>query len=162
MDTPTTKYPDLQKLFKQPAEYLTAENARELLAPFICPRCDSEETLGVFYEPNNGGTGIVCHCCGLKHPLRGVMWLPRDKHSKPKRSNDIAAVIKEAGNYCWGCGAGFEELRRRRIGRHVHHTRPFAKYGEGYPKIPMCTLCHELISAVQRHRQVRNPENEND
>jgi transcription elongation factor Elf1 len=98
MDTPTTKYPDLQKLFKRPAEYLTAENARELLAPFICPHCDSEETLGVFYEPNNGGTGIVCHCCGLKHPLRGVMR----------------------------------------------------------------TLCHELISAVQRHCQLRNPENEND
>jgi hypothetical protein len=106
MDTPTTKYPDLQKLFKHSAEYLTAENARELLAPFICPRCDSEETLGVFYEPNNGGTGIVCQCCGLKHPLRGVMCLPRDKHSKPKRSNDIAARDQGARKLLLG-------LRRR-------------------------------------------------
>jgi hypothetical protein len=139
-------------VIENPAEYITADDACELLACLHCPRCDG--ALGVFHEPNNSGIGIVCRDCGLRHPLRhrGLMWL---RHEKPKRSNDIAAVI---GNYCYGCGNDFETLRQRGIGRHVHHTRPFAEHSEKYPKIPMCALCHELLRAAQRHmsKLIRN------
>jgi hypothetical protein len=162
---------DLLKLIDNPKDYLTVENASELLEHFICHRCmgggsidtPSKPTLGTFCEPNNNGTGIICRGCGLKHPLSyaGVMWLPRT--DKPKRSNDIAAVISECGNYCYGCGTDFDTLRQRRIGRHVHHTRSFAKHGEKYAKIPLCALCHELISAAQRHMQKTiNQENDHD
>jgi hypothetical protein len=133
------------------AETITADNARELLAYIGCPYCDGEQTLDLFCEPNNNSVGIVCRGCGTKHPLnatRRIMWL---RHEKQKRSNDIVAVIKECGAYCYGCGNDFETLRQRGIGRHVHHTRPFSKHGEKYPKIPMCALCHELVSAAQRH-----------
>jgi hypothetical protein len=153
---------DLLKMLEKPAEYLTAENARELLQYFGCYKCSAHGTLGTFTEPNNNGTGIICLDCGFKHPLgyRGVMWLSQGE--KPKRS-DIAAVIKERGNYCYGCGMDFDTLRQRRIGRHVHHTRSFAEHGEKYAKIPMCALCHELISAAQRHmKKLINPEKTDD
>jgi predicted HNH restriction endonuclease len=77
------------------------------------------------------------------------MWL-RQGENKPKRSNDIAAVIKECGDHCFACGTDFDKIRQRRIGTHVHHTRPFAEHGEKFPKIPLCALCHEVISALQR------------
>jgi hypothetical protein len=145
VNTSHIPYRDIEKL----AEIITADNARELLALVSCPHCWGIETLGVFHEPNNSGIGIVCRACGTKHPLsdRRIMWLPRGE-KKQKRSYDIAAVIKERGNYCYGCGIDFEIMRCWGIGRHVHHTRPFAKHGEKYPKIPMCAL---VPRARQRH-----------
>jgi hypothetical protein len=154
---------DVPKMLNNPAGYLTAENAHELLPHFGCHKCGLHGTLGTFVEPNNNGTGIICRECRFKHPLgyRGVQWLRRAE--KPKRSNDIAAVIKVCGDYCYGCGTDFDVLRDRGIGRHVHHTRPFADHGEAYAKIPMCALCHELISAAQRHmKKTINPEKSDD
>jgi DNA-directed RNA polymerase subunit RPC12/RpoP len=137
---------------EQLADALTVANAKELLASIPCPYCGSRGTLGLFHEPNNNGTGIVCRSCGQRHPLRAqrVMWLRQDGEKKPKRANDIAAVIKECGAYCYVCGTDFEILRQRQIGRHVHHTRPFAEHGDAVQKIPMCALCHEVASALQR------------
>jgi hypothetical protein len=77
------------------------------------------------------------------------MWL-RHGDKKQKRSNDIAAVIQECGAYCYVCGTDFETLRQRRVGYHVHHTRAFAKHGDEIRKIPLCALCHEVASAMQR------------
>jgi hypothetical protein len=136
----------------QLADTLTADNARELLAQVTCPCCGSVGTFELFHEPNNNGTGIVCRSCGTRHPPRPqrVMWLRHDEKKQPKRSNDIAAVIHECGAYCYVCGTDFRILRRRGIGRHVHHTRPFAEHGEEFRKIPMCALCHEIASAMQR------------
>jgi hypothetical protein len=128
---------------------INADNARAVLADINCPCCGACETLGTFRHPNNNGVGIVCNACGVKHPLPPIMWL-RQGENKPKRSNDIAAVIKECGDYCYSCGIDFEEFRRRRIGIHVHHTKSFAEHGEKFPKIPMCAVCHETLGALQR------------
>ena len=80
----------------------------------------------------------------------GWQWL-RHGEKKQKRSNDIATVIEECGAYCYVCGTDFETLRQRGIGRHVHHTKSFAEHGDEFRKIPMCALCHEVASAMQRH-----------
>jgi hypothetical protein len=131
------------------ADEITADNSGELLASIACPHCGSIGALGTFHEPNNNGTGVICRNCNIRHPLRGILWLRRGE-KKQKRSNDIAAVIEECGAYCYVCGTDFEILRRLGIGRHVHHTRAFAEHGDAFRKIPMCALCHEIASAMQR------------
>ena len=128
---------------------ITASNASEWLAGRSCPQC-GEARLETFHVPNNNGIGIKCGGCGKKHPLPRVMWL---RQGKPKRSNDIAAVMEQRGHYCWGCGVPHEVLKKNKIGMHVHHTLPFAQHGEKREKIPLCALCHELLSAAQRDRQ---------
>jgi hypothetical protein len=133
------------------ATIITADNAGGVLAGANCPCCGACGAFDTFRHPNNNGVGVICNACGEQHPFRKhrIVWLRQGKN-KPKRSNDIAAVIKECGDYCYFCSSDFAKIRQRRIGIHVHHTKPFSEYGEKFPKIPLCALCHELASAVQR------------
>jgi hypothetical protein len=127
---------------------INTTNAHTMLASVCCPLCGRYEALELFTEVNNGGTGVKCGACNTRHPLPGIMWLRREK--RPRPPNNVIAVIKECGNYCHNCGIDFETLRRWGIGRHVHHTRPYAKYGDDVKKFPVCTWCHEEINATQR------------
>lgn len=136
----------------QLADLITVDNAHKLLAEVACPYCGQAGAFELFREPNNNGIGIACHGCGTRHPLRAqhIMWLRQGEKKPPKRSNNLTEVIAECGAYCYGCGTDIETLRRLGVGAHVHHTRPFAEHGEQFKKIPLCALCHELLSAVQR------------
>jgi predicted HNH restriction endonuclease len=76
------------------------------------------------------------------------MWL---RGNEKRRSNDIVTVMNECGAYCYSCGNTYEETAQKLgLGFAVHHTRPFADHGERYKKIPLCALCHEVITALQR------------
>jgi hypothetical protein len=76
------------------------------------------------------------------------MWL---RQGKPKRSDDIASIMRECGDYCYACGVGYETLRAAGVGMHVHHTKPFSVVGDKCKKIPLCATCHEIVTALQRH-----------
>jgi hypothetical protein len=131
---------------------ITVANAHTMLECICCPVCECYGALELFTEPNNGGTGIVCGACNTRHPFSPeIMWIPRSKEPKPKRpAIDRAEVINRCGNHCWGCGNDLDVLRRAGVGWDAHHTRPFAKYGEDYQTIPLCKVCHELLTAAQR------------
>jgi hypothetical protein len=130
---------------------LTRENTQDLLRSVPCPRCGVIGQYQTFVHPANSGMGITCAACGAKHPFMGwgLHWIPKDKKVN-YRSNDIAAVIKECGNYCYGCGLDPEDLALLGFALTVHHTRPRAIYGDDVKKIPLCTGCHEPITALQR------------
>lgn len=132
---------------------ITRDNALELLRKMACPNCSVVGNYQLFDEIANNGIGIQCLACCKHHPFikQRIMWL---RGEKPKRSNDIAAVIRECGAYCYICGITVDELLGKGIGVSVHHTRPFAEHGEQYKKIPVCTVCHELANFMQRtHRR---------
>jgi hypothetical protein len=137
------------------AETITTANARELLPLVSCPHCWGKQTLDVFVEPNNNGAGIICQGCGTRHPLLselGIMWIPSGKKQpKPKRSCNRAEVIERCGSHCYCCGNDLETLRGAGIGWDAHHTRPCAIYGDEYPIIPLCKVCHEITNALQRY-----------
>jgi hypothetical protein len=151
------------------AKTITVANARALLETVCCPVCECYGALELFTEPNNGGTGIICGACNTRHPLSGIMWIPRgEKKQRPKRLVDRAAVIEERGSYCWVCGSDLQTLRNVGIGWDAHHTRPYAIYGDAYPIIPLCKVCHEITNALQRYmskllsliRQPKEPNND--
>jgi hypothetical protein len=129
---------------------ITRANALQILAEKACPACGSIGDFLLFDELNNNGVGIKCNGCGKHHPFvkQNVMWLRGGP--KQRRSQDIVAVAKECGAYCYVCGLTFEELERLGIGLHVHHTRPFTDHGETYKKIPVCVECHEIANLMQR------------
>ena len=140
------------EFWKDLANTLTRENAAEKLADVVCPRCQLQGDYNFFDELANNAVGISCGGCG-KHPFRelGIQWLRGTKH---RRSNDINAVAAECGDYCYVCGLTFAELKLLGIATAVHHTRPFAKHGEQFKKIPVCSECHEFANALQRaHRR---------
>jgi hypothetical protein len=105
----------------------------------------------LFDVPANGAAGIICTACELRHPFWGwdLKWIPKDKR-ETRRSNSIAAVTAECGNFCYGCGRKPEELATLGFALSVHHARPYAEHGDEGPQIPLCSLCHELASASQR------------
>jgi Zinc-binding domain of primase-helicase len=130
-------------------DQMNRENALELLRDVACPACGSLGDYQLFDELNNNGVGLQCRACSKHHPFikQGIMWL---RTAGKRRSNDIAAVMKERGAYCYGCGTPFRVLEAHGIGMHAHHSRPFTAHGEDSPKIPLCALCHEIITALQR------------
>jgi hypothetical protein len=131
---------------------ITRDNALELLARVPCANCQMLGNYVLFNEINNNGVGIRCCECEKYHPFvkHKIMWL---RGCEKRRSNDIVAVARECGAYCYGCGYTFEELEQLGVGLAVHHTREFAQHGENYKKIPVCAECHELLNFMQRLRK---------
>jgi hypothetical protein len=132
---------------------ITRDNALALLATMACPYCGGVGRFQLFDEIANNGVGIQCLACEKHHPFikQRVMWL---RGEKVRRSNDIVAVIKECGAFCYICGITFDDLMAKGIAASVHHTRPFAEHGEQFKKIPVCSVCHELANFMQRtHRR---------
>ena len=130
-------------------DQITRENALALLRCIACPACRALGDYQLFDEPSNNGVGVQCRACQKRHPLRlfGVMWL---RAEGKRRSNDIAAVMKARGDYCYCCGTSFADLQAFGISMQVHHARGFSCSGEDGPKIPTCAVCHEIVSALQR------------
>jgi hypothetical protein len=135
--------------FDQLRAAITRDNALDLLREVACPECGGLGAYQLFDEPNNGGVGIQCLNCERRHPFMRlrIMFLSKGEH---RLSNDIIAVMNACGFYCFCCGNTYEELRRLGVGMHVHHSRPRAEHGEAYAKIPLCAVCHELITLMQR------------
>src|SRR5262249_39400351 len=134
--------------WNQLRDELTRDNALERLAVVPCLYCGHVGKFSLFNEIANNGVGLKCDVCDRHHPLirERIMWL---RGGDKRRANDIAAVMKECGAYCYSCGQTFEEMSKRGIGFVVHHTRPFGDHGEQYKKIPLCAFCHEVINALQ-------------
>jgi len=130
---------------------LTRDNALERLREIPCSSCGTVGDFGTYDVPANNGVALQCLSCGQRHPFisHGIQFLPIDPNTK-RRSNDIAAVVNACGDYCYGCGKTREELARLSLALTVHHTRPFAEHGEQYAKVPLCSLCHEIVSGGQR------------
>lgn len=127
---------------------ITRVNALELLRAVACPVCKTVGDYQLFAEPNNSGVGVRCRACSAQHPLLayGVMWIKDEKKRPP---NDLAAVLRERGAYCYGCGTPYALLRALGVGMHVHHALPFSDHGDAGPKIPICGVCHYFLNAIQ-------------
>lgn len=137
--------------FERLALKITRDNAADLLCDVACPYCGAVGQFDFFNEISNGGVGIRCLACNKHHPFvkQRIMWL---RGTMQRRSNDIVAVAKDCGAYCYGCGSSFEDLRKIGVGVAVHHTRAFSQHAENYKKIPICSECHELLNFMQRLR----------
>jgi hypothetical protein len=135
--------------FEQLQRDITRETALDMLRDVACPACGIVGAYQLFDEIANNGVGIQCRSCGKHHPFvrQRIMWL---RSADKRRSNDIAAVMKACGAYCYCCGNSFEALQACGVGMQVHHTRPFAANGETYAKIPICVVCHEQATWLQR------------
>src|SRR5262249_37600023 len=135
---------------------LTRSNADGLLREVLCPKCGTVGKYRLFDNSANNAVGIQCGACGKRHPFMGwgIQWIPIAKTDK-RRSNDIVAVTAAEGRFCHGCGLNPEELKKLGIALQVHHAQPYANHGNVGKKIPLCSRCHELMSATQRaHRQL--------
>jgi transcription elongation factor Elf1 len=130
---------------------LTVETASGLLPLMECPMCGIKGSLTTFTEANNNGIGLCCSSCGERHPFikHKVQWL---RQGPKRRKTTIRALMKERGYYCWLCGSEYAQLRAAGIGMHVHHTRSFADHGDEVEKIPLCAVCHDFASAIQRQQ----------
>jgi hypothetical protein len=140
--------------FQALKDELNRSNADTLLREVLCPRCGTVGKYCLFDSPANNAVGIKCNACTARHPFMawGIVWVPIAKTEK-RRSNDIVAVTTEHGNYCHGCGLNAEELKKLGFTLQVHHAQPYSDHGDAGKKIPLCSPCHDLISAVQRaHR----------
>lgn len=124
-----------------------AQTAVALLAHIDCPVCGVTGSYETFRHETANHVGLKCRACNCRHPF-GPHWL---RQGAPVRSNDVRKVMAERGAYCWLCGCSYELLRSHGIGMHVHHSQPFAEHGDRVEKIPLCALCHEIATAVQRH-----------
>jgi len=102
---------------------LTRDNALERLREIPCSSCGTIGDFGTYDVPANNGVALECLSCGRRNAC---------------------------GDYCYGCGRTREELARMSLVLTVHHTRPFAEHGEQYAKIPLCSVCHEIVSGGQR------------
>jgi hypothetical protein len=143
-----------EAIFKQ----LTADNAVSMLIRIPCPNCEEVGQFGTFRNYNNNGVGLICLACDEQHPFSSFKctWL---RQGAVKRSNNVQQVMKERGYFCYGCGEDYEVLKAAGIGMHEHHARPFMTNGNDGPTIPLCGICHPVITAVQRyHRQRFHPE----
>jgi hypothetical protein len=136
--------------FKVLKDALTRSNADEKLHNVPCPRCGSIGKYQLFDQRSNNAVGVECTACGTKHPFMGwgLQWVPVNKKEK-RRPNDIAAVTRECGSFCYCCGLTDEELDRLGFDLQVHHAQQHARHGDAGKKIPMCSDCHYHVSAVQ-------------
>jgi hypothetical protein len=114
---------------------LDSEDALTRLRVEDCPHCHDTGNFACFLHRNNNGIGIECRSCRREHPF-GTYWLKRGRNRRPPKPSAGA-------RYCYYCGRDDGELKRAGIGLHLHHTKPFADHGDGYPTIPLCRDCHE-------------------
>jgi hypothetical protein len=133
---------------------LTRSNASELLKKLVCPGCGVVGEFRLFNKHANNAVGIECSACGKKHPFMawGIQWVPVDKKEK-RRSNDIVAVTQECGDFCYLCGLAKAELKQLGFSLQVHHAQQHAVHGENGKKIPLCSACHFLGSALQHNHR---------
>ena len=77
-----------------------------------------------------------------------VLLLRRRTRRRAKKTLD--EVWAAFGDHCLSCGQPREALIQMGIGRHAHHILPYVQNGHARPVVPICTLCHEVINALQR------------
>lgn len=131
---------------------LTVETFPGLKDQVRCRKCGKVGQIELFQHPENNGTGMRCTACGFNHPLSPRVWWLRSGKKQPS-SKGTKRLVAHLGAYCYGCGLSERVLKDLGIGfPHLHHTRPMVRYGDGVEKIPVCRLCHELLSAAQRDR----------
>ena len=131
---------------------LTLESFPDLKHEIQCKHCGAVGQIETFLNPSNNATGMRCTACSEAHPIApSVLWLR--KGTKRVSTRGSRRLLAKLGAYCYGCGLSERVLKDVGIGfPHKHHTRPVARYGDGVVEIPVCRLCHELLSAVQRDR----------
>lgn len=125
-------------------------------ATFRCRHCDSLGQLEVRENPNNRGMQVHCPNCRKFDPIGGAAFL--SKHG-PK-TGVVRSIRTESTQETWarwdcrciGCGSRWDQLEALKIGRHQHHAPPLAIVGQEAETtlLPVCSLCHEHLSANQR------------
>jgi len=129
---------------------LTRENALALLIYYECPSafCGVKGRFRLFEVREKDGAALECSACGLQHPF-GPHWL-KYLHGT-RKPTDVAGLMHECGDYCYVCGVSAKELASISVKMEVHHTKRFADDGaETGQKIPVCSVCHPVVTSMQR------------
>lgn len=133
---------------------LTVEEFHEQRQNLRCVQC---RTLGsVFAAPpmDNGGIRIDCPC-GKRHALGRVLFLKQNNKSRRKdypEGESLNEVWERFENVCFCCGRSAKECAEQHVGRHRHHVCEYAKVGHQGPIVPICGLCHPVVTALQKTR----------
>lgn len=114
-------------------------------------------------NPNNGGVQVVCPHCGSRRPLGPVTFL-KQNHRKRRDPIPGEPSVEEIwatwGGRCAVCGLPSDTLRDHGIGRQRHHAWPYAEHGHNGPLLPVCVLCHRVVTALQQNaRAIAGVEN---
>jgi hypothetical protein len=107
------------------------------------------------HNPNNNGLLVRCPSCGSKRPWGSLLYLKQNERRRSARPSlpdgeTLDSVWEKFGNRCFVCSAPKHFLIRLAIGRHAHHVAPYAEEGHKGPIVPICTLCHPVVTERQR------------
>jgi hypothetical protein len=123
-----------------------------------CRHCGRIGTLTTRRLPNHS-VEVVC-ACQRWDPIGGAPYLAQGRPStrKPLSRPDesLAATWARWSDRCAGCGTLAEILDQFGIGRQRQHAPPIATVGGDESQttlLPLCTLCHEHVTANQRALQ---------
>ena len=125
------------------------EHALEVFAPHACV-CGAATAWEI--EPpayTDGGVRLRCHACRLAPDPS--WWIPQgNRKRRTKGAPTITEVTKERGAFCYGCGLDESLLLQFRIRLYVHHARAYQDAGHAGPYIPLCGVCHEIVTFTQK------------
>jgi hypothetical protein len=164
MDIDFTRFPpwdergafNVEELKRHLKNTLTRSNAMAKLQHLPCARCGGIGKFELFDQLSNNAVGIRCTTCRTKHPFAGwgLQWIPIHAGGKRKRPPiKIVVVTNERGRFCYCCGLSPEDLESLGFILTAHHALQYSRYGDTGTEIPVCSRCHEHVSALQRHHR---------
>ena len=92
---------------------------------------------------------------GISGSRFSVTYLKQNEGKRPTQpplpdGATLDSVWEQYGNLCIVCGAPKNVLARLGIGRQAHHVLRYAQAGHKGPVVPICTLCHPVVTDRQR------------
>ena len=119
-----------------------------------CRQC-GKSAVDTHLNPNNNGLQVRCPHCGSNRPWGSLLYLKQNERRRPRRppfpdGQSLDSIWEKFDNRCFVCSAPKAVLAKLGIGRQVHHVAPYAQEGHRGPLVPICTLCHPVVTDRQR------------
>jgi hypothetical protein len=115
---------------------------------------------GVITEVDDRNGGLFLRCLSCKATKKAVWpnapyYLKQNTRTTRKEypfGETVEEVWARFDNLCFSCGRTSDECAAQRVARHRHHVAEYAKVGHQGPIVPICGLCHPVVTSLQKMR----------